>query len=353
MHPKPASYKGRGAADNPPNRFDRLSYIPDLDALDSEEDLPSPRTTLFRDPSRTILSRNDSPDIGFTFSVNPYRGCEHGCVYCLSGDTLVLMADGSMRALEKLKSGDEIYGTERHGWYRRYTKTRVLAHWKTWKPAFKIMLADGTSLIASGDHRFLTERGWKHVTGSGAGREQRPHLTTGNKLMGFGAAFVVSPMATTDYKLGYLCGVIRGDGHIRFYPYKRAGRINGHQYRFRLAMVDSEPLVRSAAYLAEVGVPTKSFRFQPASESRREMWAIRTSTRAHFERIQAIIQWPTTPNDEWHKASLPGSSTPKGATQTACCGSRTRTKSFSDSLPKVSIGSDIPMSLKRTRASQA
>jgi DNA repair photolyase len=87
MQNKPTAVKGRGAADNPPNRFERLSYVPDLDTLNSEEDLPSPRTIFLRDPSRTILSRNDSPDVGFTFSVNPYRGCETGCAYCYARPT--------------------------------------------------------------------------------------------------------------------------------------------------------------------------------------------------------------------------------------------------------------------------
>ncbi len=303
--PRPL-FKGRGTSENPANRFESLTYSPDPDAWDDESDLPPPRTQLLRDPTRTILSHNDSPDVGFTFSVNPYRGCEHGCVYCLSGDTLILMADGSMRALETLTVGDEIYGTERHGWYRRYTRTRVLAHWKTRKPAFKITLTDGTSLVASGDHRFLTERGWKHVTGFGAGREQRSHLTTANKLMGFGTAFAISPAATTDYKLGYLCGVIRGDGHIGIYSYERTGRTYDYQYRFRLAMTDEESLVRASTYLAEVGVSTKRFRFQPASETRKEMWAVRTSTRAHFERIQAVIQWPSMPSNEWYRGFIAG-----------------------------------------------
>lgn len=87
MQSKPVSGKGRGAADNPPNRFERLSYVPDLDAIGSDEDSPSPRTTFLRDPSRTILSRNDSPDVGFTYSVNPYRGCENGCAYCYARPT--------------------------------------------------------------------------------------------------------------------------------------------------------------------------------------------------------------------------------------------------------------------------
>ncbi|MBI3302467.1 MAG: PA0069 family radical SAM protein [Deltaproteobacteria bacterium] len=79
--------KGRGTSENPPNRFEPLSYSPDPDVLDAAEDLPSPRTRLLRDPARTILTPNDSPDVGFTVSVNPYRGCEHGCIYCYARPT--------------------------------------------------------------------------------------------------------------------------------------------------------------------------------------------------------------------------------------------------------------------------
>ena len=79
-----------------------------------------------------------------------------------------------------------IYGTVRDGYYRRYVTTEVLAHWSTVKPAYRVTLEDGTKLIASGDHRFLTQRGWKHVTGAEQGPDQRPFLTTNNKLMGFG-----------------------------------------------------------------------------------------------------------------------------------------------------------------------
>jgi DNA repair photolyase len=72
--------RGRGAADNPANRFDRLHYEadPDLDPNDQ----PTPRTQELRDDRRSIISTNDSPDVGFTASLNPYRGCEHGCSYC-------------------------------------------------------------------------------------------------------------------------------------------------------------------------------------------------------------------------------------------------------------------------------
>jgi DNA repair photolyase len=147
----------------------------------------------------------------FRWTVNPYRGCSHGCTYCLAGDTPVLMADGRTKPLAEVRVGDRIYGTERRGNYRRYVPTTVLDHWSTIKPAYRVSLADGTTLIASGDHRFLTERGWKHVTGAMRGEARRPHLTTGNKLIGTGQ-FAAPPKHTADYRLGYLRGLVQGGG---------------------------------------------------------------------------------------------------------------------------------------------
>ena len=71
---------GRGAADNPANRFERLAYEPDVDSLQEEKSLPD--TQVLRDLSRSLITHNDSPDVGFDASINPYRGCEHGCIYC-------------------------------------------------------------------------------------------------------------------------------------------------------------------------------------------------------------------------------------------------------------------------------
>lgn len=70
---------GRGAATNPPNRFERIFLEPDAEA---DNEAGSEPTVLYRDASRTILAENESPDVGFRLSLNPYRGCEHGCVYC-------------------------------------------------------------------------------------------------------------------------------------------------------------------------------------------------------------------------------------------------------------------------------
>ena len=75
----------RAAADNPPNRFEKIQLEPDADW--NPEDDPLPRTQFFKDHSKTVIARNDSPDVGFTASLNPYRGCEHGCIYCYARPT--------------------------------------------------------------------------------------------------------------------------------------------------------------------------------------------------------------------------------------------------------------------------
>jgi DNA repair photolyase len=81
----PLIIPARGAAHNPTNRFDPIALERDADWNPAEDPLPT--TQFLRDHSRTILNRNDSPDIGFEYSLNPYRGCEHGCIYCYARPT--------------------------------------------------------------------------------------------------------------------------------------------------------------------------------------------------------------------------------------------------------------------------
>jgi DNA repair photolyase len=84
-----ASLKGRGAEWNPQNRFEKIAYVRDEDAhVDADDAGESPpRTHYLRDPARSIIATNDSPDVGFEASINPYRGCEHGCIYCYARPT--------------------------------------------------------------------------------------------------------------------------------------------------------------------------------------------------------------------------------------------------------------------------
>src|SRR6201996_6538648 len=97
--------------------------------------------TFYEVHAKSIVNRVPATSrMAFTWTINPYRGCQHSCVYCASGGTPILMADGRTKPLAHVRVGDRIYGTVRDGWYRRYTITTVLAHWSTVKPAYRITL---------------------------------------------------------------------------------------------------------------------------------------------------------------------------------------------------------------------
>lgn len=180
--------KGRGALSNPDGRFERRRHEAVADGWYQEEVPDFIPTSIEPDRARSVITRNDSPDIPFEQSINPYRGCSHGCCYCLKGDTPIMMADGSVRPLARIDVGSEIYGTLRQGMHRRYVRTRVLAHWSVIKPAYRLTLEDATELVAGADHRFLTEHGWKFVTGTPGGSGlRRPVLTVDDGLIGTGA----------------------------------------------------------------------------------------------------------------------------------------------------------------------
>jgi len=256
--------------------------------------------------AKSVLNRvPERSRMPFRWTVNPYRGCSHACSYCLAGDTAILMADGRTKPLVEIAAGDAIYGTTREGSYRRFAPTRVLAHWSTVKRAYRVMLEDGTELTASGDHRFLTGRGWKHVTGAEQGLFRRPHLTLNSELMGVGA-FAIEPRRSESYRRGYLCGMIRGDGHVGTYSYERAGRSRGDVYRFRLALADGEGLTRARSYLSRFAVSTDRFRFSDATDSHRAIDAIRASSAAAVDQVRRLIDWPEAPGEDWHKGFLAG-----------------------------------------------
>jgi DNA repair photolyase len=300
----PGAIKGRGAQSQPPGRFDKLTKTLEHDGWYEEEEPDKRETTVLPEPARSIISRNESPDIGFGQSINPYRGCEHGCIYCVGGETPVLMADGTTRPIAQLRTDDEIMGTERVGWYRRYVRTRVLAHWSVIKHAYRVSLEDGTELICGPDHRFLTERGWKFITGRECGEGRRPHLTQNNKLMGTGH-FASAPEQCVDYRTGYLCGLVRGDGTIGRYTYTRLARTRT-THQFRLALCDAEALDRAQDYLSTFSVETKTFVFAEGGMGRRPMNAIRTHSFASVERISKLLEWPRLPNPAWFKGFLAG-----------------------------------------------
>jgi DNA repair photolyase len=167
---------------NPPSRFH------DVTLTYEDGDGPPPASvTLLEDHSRSILSHNESPDLSFRWSANPYRGCLSACAYCLDGETPILLGNGRTKRLADVMPGDEIYGTQSDKRGRYYTRTRVLDHWRTRKEAYRILLANGTELVASGDHRFLTDRGWKFVMRAEPPM-QRPFFAPDERLLGPGVS---------------------------------------------------------------------------------------------------------------------------------------------------------------------
>jgi DNA repair photolyase len=236
------------SADSKPALFE-------LAAVTRTFDTPGFRGMTFHEVhAKTIISKVPAASrVPFRWTINPYRGCSHACSYCASGDTPVLMADGRTEPIAQLRVGDAIYGTVRQGRCRRYVPTTVLAHWQTVKPAYRVALEDGTSLVVSGDHRFLTGRGWKYVTGADQGDARRPHLTLYSELLGVGR-FAEPPKESADYQRGYLCGMIRGDGSAA-----------------------SQAVDRTSRYLASVGAAG-----------------------------QQLIEWPVSPSPDWRKGFLAG-----------------------------------------------
>ncbi|MGE5828626.1 MAG: radical SAM protein, partial [Micromonosporaceae bacterium] len=145
--------------------------------------------TFYEVRARSIINRVPGASrVPFEWTINPYRGCSHACAYCLTGETPVRMADRSTKPISELTVGDAVLGSVPDGYSRRFAETTVLAHWSSVKPAHRVSLENGVSLVASGDHRFLTHRGWKYVSPGPedpAGKLRR-YLTVGDRLLGIG-----------------------------------------------------------------------------------------------------------------------------------------------------------------------
>jgi hypothetical protein len=99
---QPPRPRGRAAGIDPPNRFERVHAEADWEQLEQADDLPDEHrvpTVFLPSDTRRLITSNDSPDVPFRYSINPYRGCEHGCLCCCiiprsTAETLVLHDSG-------------------------------------------------------------------------------------------------------------------------------------------------------------------------------------------------------------------------------------------------------------------
>jgi DNA repair photolyase len=241
---------------------------------------------------------------------NPYRGCGHKCSYCLDGDTLISMADGSTRTIKDIRVGDQVIGIVTRGharaWTTRIKTAEVLAILKTIKLAYRVTLSDGRSVICSADHRWLTERGWKYTTD---GDIERSHLTVNNSIRDIGRPVLTPPLSLL-YMTGYLAGIISGDANLAVYDYsarkRPSGKMMGKQYRFRLALKDGEALDRAAEYLEAVaGIKTNRVKFNNGhNPNHAPMEAIQTTSPQSVIRIMELSN--PFENIEWKRGWLAG-----------------------------------------------
>ena len=218
------------------------------------------------------------------------------------------MADGRTRLVAKLSPGDRVVGTEVRGQYRRYVSTEVLAHWSTIKPAYRVTLEDGTELISSGEHRFLTNRGWKFVTGSEQGVDRRPHLTTNNELLGTGG-FAGRPG-----------GIQRLQARL---PMRGSCVATGTSARRRTCALTARngartgsdspsPTSRRCGARSVISSMARSTRSHRSSRSGAGAGAgpslgrLRRTGRGRVARLEDMIRWPLSPSDDWRKGFLAG-----------------------------------------------
>ncbi len=273
------SPKGRGAADNPANRFIPLYREPFPDYDPSED--PAPRTLFFHDTTRSALAENDSPDIPFRFHFNPYRGCEHGCSYCLGPDTPILYADMTWRRIGDARPGDVIVGFDEYpppGSTRKYRQAVIEAVWWSKKPSLRLVTAN-TEIVTTAEHLWLDARygRWCRTDRMFAGRLLRR------------MPVVPREEFDQDYRAGYITGLSLGDGTFRYQPGWRSNRLGFPTAYWRVALADEEPLTRLVEYLRGFGVEACIRPFCGGASSRREMKKVEVRSLARLATVQPLL----------------------------------------------------------------
>ncbi len=269
---------GRGTSTNPANRFDRLHVEADPDDPPADDANDEP-TVFYRDASRSVLSENSSPDVGFRFSLNPYRGCEHGCSYCLAPDTAILHRDLMWRRIGDVRVGDSLVGFDEHvlpGKTRKLRPAIVTDVWWSKRPTLRL-ITQHSDVVTTAEHRWLQARDfrWSATRQLSAGRNLR--------LM----PVIPTERIDDEYRIGYIAGLSLGDGTFRYLPEEKGRR--GRQSYWRIALMDIEPLTRTVSYLARFGVEAFVRPFQGGPSSRNPMQKVEIRSLGRLAIVRDLI----------------------------------------------------------------
>jgi DNA repair photolyase len=189
----------------------------------------------------------------------------------------------------------------------------VLDHWSTTKPAFRVTLADGTRLVASGDHRFLTDRGWRHVSPAAP---HQPALAVGDLMLGVGR-FAEPPKESPDYQSGFLCGLVRGDASRAAEPARpQAAWADASMGHGRVPVDTSAGDGRMPQSTAWAGTSAGDGRMPQstawagtsAGDGRMPQSAAWARADAYLQEValHEALRWPESPTSAWYRGFLAG-----------------------------------------------
>ncbi len=216
---------------------------------------------------------------------NPITGCLHGCVYCVTGDTLVLTTNFAWKPIKDIEVGEEIIGftEEEVGGYRYFVKSRVILKIKRRKKK-KVFLIKGehSHVKASEDHIWLVKRG-----GGKEGSNNVWRKTYQVERWRYPIKFLFKPeeqpKLTEDYMRGYVAGIFIGDGTWDFYKNKRS-------YFIRIAMKDLEAPMRTFEFLKALGLSKEKSEIRTYKVKTSDLFKIESWSKKIYDMILDIIE---------------------------------------------------------------